>query len=956
MQELIGRRVGPYEIRSIIGRGGMATVYRAYQASLNRDVAIKLLPPFMAQDEHFVARFRQEALAAGALSHPNILRIYDADTYQGQHYIVMDYVTGGTLSDRMQRGPMPPDQAADIVAQIADALDHAHRRGVVHRDIKPSNILLDEEGRPLLADFGIAQAMTSGPRLTQTNTSVGTPEYMSPEQSEGLRVDGRSDLYSLGIALYQMLTGRVPFQGNTPVATLYQVVHQPPPPIRMIAPGVPEYLESIVMRALAKNPDARFQTGKEMAQALRQRRIVAPSPVDPAHAETRLIGAPAPLQAPAAQHAPPQGYTAPPSYTPYPPQGGRGQPYVQPAPPVPQPAPAPVPRKRSSTGLIIALVVVVLALGGALAFLLTRGGGTAGNGSAEAVAPQPATTEVAALVAPPTPAATPTPIVTVVERVITATPEPTETPVPPTQTPFIVVVTILPPTATPAPPATPTPTAAPAQPSATSAPKAQPTAAPVAQPAANVPPGVFLNFENFGAWKRGDQKNGTFEQSAEQASSGKFSGKLSYTFPAVNDNFVVFLRAVPIPGQPPSLALRVLGDGGDHFLNVWVRDSQAEVRAFTFGRIPSTNEWKTVIAPLDVNAEWPAGHISGPDNGKLDFPISFQAFVLDGVPDGGGPFRGALYLDDLATSNETVGSSGASNQGGGGGAQPSAPAAPAPAPAAPAALGGHITFTSVNGGVTGVYVVDAASKNVWRVAANGRQGRIRADGRVLYNGVGGGKDNLWHVSLDGSGEVGCGAHPEDAYPDWSPSGVSATFHSSLQGDGKDRIYVQQDTGTRQEPRLLQTAGFDVFGQFPTWLGDWRIAFTGCDYWASGSNCGIYGMDSRGAGVPALITISPADRASDERGGALLFSSSRSGNWEVYSVSTAGGEPRNLTNNPSHDFGAAFSPSGGQIAFMSNRGGWSIWVMNADGSGAAQLIAVPEGFGAGWAEERLSWGP
>ena len=247
----------------------------------------------MAQDTEFVTRFRQEALAAGGLDHPNILRIHDADSFEGRQYIVMAYAPGGTLAQRLRKGGvLSYDEAADTVAQIADALHYAHRRGIVHRDIKPSNILLDEEGRPLLADFGIAQAVSSGPRLTQTGSSIGTPDYMSPEQAEGRRVDGRSDLFSLGIVLYQMATGKMPFQADTSMAIMFQVVHQMPPPPRSVNPAIPMYLDSVIQKALAKQPTARFQTGQEMAQALRERRVVAvPPPSEEWDQTTQAMGA-----------------------------------------------------------------------------------------------------------------------------------------------------------------------------------------------------------------------------------------------------------------------------------------------------------------------------------------------------------------------------------------------------------------------------------------------------------------------------------------------------------------------------------------------------------------------------------------------------------------------------------------------------------------------------------------
>jgi tRNA A-37 threonylcarbamoyl transferase component Bud32 len=279
MDGLIGQTIGPYKITAKIGEGGMAVVYKGYQQSLNRYVAIKVLRSELAQDEQFVTRFRREALAVAELSHPNILHVYDAGVAHGMYYIVMAYVDGGSLRDLIAQGPMEMDYAVSMAAQLADALDHAHRQGIVHRDVKPNNVLITRDGRPLLTDFGIAKALNETQALTRTGTSIGTPEYMAPEQIQGQKVDGRTDIYALGIVLYEMLVGWAPFSATTPVAALYKQVNEPPPPLRQANISVPDWLDAVVIKALAKRPQDRYQHSGEFAEALRQRR--APTRVPP---------------------------------------------------------------------------------------------------------------------------------------------------------------------------------------------------------------------------------------------------------------------------------------------------------------------------------------------------------------------------------------------------------------------------------------------------------------------------------------------------------------------------------------------------------------------------------------------------------------------------------------------------------------------------------------------------
>jgi len=262
---------GRYEIDSVLGEGGMAKVFRGTDNVLGRTVAVKVLAPRFAKDNQFVARFRREAQAAAALNHPNVVSIYDTGSENGIHWIVMEYVDGRTLKDVIrEEGPLLPERAVEIGQSICLALATAHDKGLVHRDIKPGNIMLTPPGETKVMDFGIARAIAGADTLTQTAAVLGTAAYLSPEQAQGKPVDARSDIYAVGCVLFEMLTAHPPFEGDSPVAIAYKHVRETPTPPSRFNGDVPKELDAVVLKCLAKNPDNRYQTTRELAEDLQR--------------------------------------------------------------------------------------------------------------------------------------------------------------------------------------------------------------------------------------------------------------------------------------------------------------------------------------------------------------------------------------------------------------------------------------------------------------------------------------------------------------------------------------------------------------------------------------------------------------------------------------------------------------------------------------------------------------
>jgi serine/threonine protein kinase len=402
-----------YEVGRLLGAGGMAEVFEGRDRLLARRVAIKVLQVQFARDPSFLIRFKREAQAAASLSHPNIVGVYDTGSEDGTHFIVMEYVDGRTLKEVIRaEGPLYPERAAEICADVCSGLVAAHARGLIHRDIKPGNVMLTPDGKVKVMDFGIARATTSE-TITQTAAVVGTAQYISPEQAQGQAVDYRSDLYSLGCCLYEMLTGTVPFTGATPVAIAYRHVREDPTPPRMLNADVPAPLEAICLKAMAKLPDNRYQTAAEFQSDLERFRNGQPvqaTPLLDSAATTQAIprgdgGAdPTAMLGGAADYA---------------------EPYEE--------------ERRTSVGWIVVSVLALL-LVGAAAFFITR---------ALTSADTPTATTVATTATTQAPTTTEAPTTT--QQQTTTTEPPTTTTEPPT-------TTTEPPTTTTEPPTTSEPT------------------------------------------------------------------------------------------------------------------------------------------------------------------------------------------------------------------------------------------------------------------------------------------------------------------------------------------------------------------------------------------------------------------------------------------------------------------------------------------------------------------
>lgn len=434
-KSLIGQVIGKYQVVEVLGRGGMAEVYKAYQESLDRYVAIKVMHSFLADEEDFLNRFQREARSMASLNHRNIVKVYDFDVQDGTYYIVMEYLGGGTLKNQLEimarrRERLPLANTVKIVLEIADALAYAHARGMIHRDIKPGNIMLNEQGEAVLTDFGIAKIL-SGPSFTATGAMIGTPAYMAPEQGLGGSGDERSDLYALGVLFFQMASGQLPYDADTPLAIILKHVNDPVPDIRPMNTDLPPDIQAVILKAMAKDPEVRYQTAEEMAADLR----------GAVRNNELALGAGTVIVADLLRESPtPRPFNTDPDRTqvaevvaPPPPPPSRAVPgQTEISRPIPI-VPAAPKEKKSRAGIIILAILLLVIFGAAGAFFLFRGGG----GDNDATPTVPAVAEAQAT-STTTPAPTATEPRATIDTVATAaaavaatlTAVPTNTPLP----------------------------------------------------------------------------------------------------------------------------------------------------------------------------------------------------------------------------------------------------------------------------------------------------------------------------------------------------------------------------------------------------------------------------------------------------------------------------------------------------------------------------------------------
>jgi len=899
------------------------------------------------------------------LRHPNIVQMYDFDMAGDQYYMVMEYVNGPTLKDelkarRAQNKAFSQTEATRIFCDLASAVGYAHEQGLVHRDLKPANVMLSDRGQIVLTDFGIVQ-IAGATRYTMTGTAVGTPSYMAPEQGKGERGDARSDIYSLSIMLYELFTGQVPFDADTAFAIVMKHVTTPPPPPRSVNPDIPEAVEQVIMKGLHKEPGDRYASAGEMASALRLAIGLAPGDTLSANPLAVIAPRPRPKEFDKTTVLPASTGSSPTA-------GGYGTPapHHTPAPT----AVAPPPAKQGTSPLVWVLAaVILLALIGAGIFALgvfdkSPPASAVDETSATevvAVAPQVDTAatqtwlagdddrdrlsneeeinlntlpgkrdtdedglddgdevldhntdplrpdsdgdglkdgdEVRRGLNPLNPDSDDDGIPDAQDEHPIEKPTPTP---PPTNTPPPL------PTDTAAPLPTDTP---PPLPTATPAPAATATKSggnsPVSNTGGLAKTGSFITFESPINWRRGDEANGTFTRSNAKAHSGSYAGQLNYNFSTAGSDYVVFLNTQSLGGRPNQITAWVYGDGKGAYLNVWVKDNAGQTWQFSFGQIKHTG-WKEMRAILDPDQPWPAGHIDGSDNGKVDFPISFRGLILDDAPDSFSG-SGVIYIDDLSSSDEPIVVAPITE---------TETIAGTPTPALAGGLSGQLAFeiSRVDGTNMhpGVYLMDLKTMEPSQLTGFAGTPHIsRKGGKVAWKRSD--TPGLDWIDMTGNWDrTQLTFDPGDRDPNISNSQtrmayvnaaglyvwenaiakllVSGDSHPSWDPDDNWLVYGYSGGIYKVLITQLEPVKIGV-GEQPDWGPDRRIVFA--------QQGDIFIMDENGNAKKQLTdhAANDYDPTWSPDGSKILFVSERDGNAELYIISPSGTGLKRLTNTP-----------------------------------------------------------
>jgi len=601
-----------YRIIAQLGTGGMGAVYRAWDMRLSIPVALKQMvaQPELGDDvlEDLRVQFQQEAVTLARLNHPNLVGVTDYFQEGRNVCLVMEFVEGESLSERIKRqGSLPEGDVSAWTAQLLDALAYCHSQGVIHRDVKPQNIIIGPGGAAVLVDFGLVKLWDpADPRTRSAVRGLGTPQYAPPEQYDLTtgHTEPRSDLYGLGATMYHALTSQAP-----PTATMRIAEPAGFVPVRTLVPQVSDKMAGAIERAMELPRSKRWSTASEMASGLGLR-IRPWGQTGPEDVRTEAIS-------------------------------GRSQTTRMDTANTQQ-----IGKGRFPVWIAGLLALVLLGGVGAVAVLGLGLTGVLNLGFALRDKAPPTSSPPTEEVIPPTATVTPSPTPD------TETPTATWTPTPePTSTPR--------PTRTLQPSATPSPTATATVEAADSG-SQKPTQKPTPKPTATVEPspepdvvltGALVDFEQWGTWLRGDQATGELTQTTVQTKAGDYAAQLEYSFAGTAEDFVVFTQPRSIGGSPNAFAAWVYGDGSGHFLNLWIEDANGELWSVALGRVGSAG-WQQMVGYLAPGLAWPSGHISGPDNGRVDYPVSFSSIVLDRP--GAGYLTGRLYIDEITASVGTV--------------------------------------------------------------------------------------------------------------------------------------------------------------------------------------------------------------------------------------------------------------------------------------------------------------